>query len=247
MTVEYERLTSDLSWITDNAGSLGLSVDDLKEGVASVLDYFRRKRVLFDPERQIFSKYWQDGDEEIQQGYLPQMGNPVGTKLRRGPSEKTELVTQWLSERSDTTLKQIVRKWGVPSDSIEPFLESLFAFLVKDRFPLPVRLTGSKGHALPNLSGLFQVDADRVRLMNHKGVWRCRSCRRRTTRRTPLRKCTAWRCDGQLEFLEEDPDNYDLQLLDQAYSMLRPEEHTAMVPQDERERLETSSKERLKP
>ena len=51
-------------------------------------------------------------------------------------------------------------------------------------------------------------------------------------------KCTAWRCDGDLEFLRDDPDNYDLQLLDQGYSMLRPEEHTAMVPAGERERLE---------
>ena len=103
-----------------------------------------------------------------------------------------------------------------------------------------MRKAGSQPRIL--LTNVKQLD-----LMNHKGVWRCRSCRRRTTRRTPLRKCTAWRCDGQLEFLQEDPDNYDLQLLDQAYSMLRPEEHTAMVPQDERERLETSSKERLKP
>ena len=38
--------------------------------------------------------------------------------------------------------------------------------------------------------------------------------------------------------MREDPDNYDLQVLDQGYSMLRPEEHTAMVPHDERERLE---------
>jgi hypothetical protein len=38
--------------------------------------------------------------------------------------------------------------------------------------------------------------------------------------------------------VHEDPDNYDLQVLDQGYSMLRPEEHTAMVPHDERERLE---------
>jgi len=38
--------------------------------------------------------------------------------------------------------------------------------------------------------------------------------------------------------VREDPDSYDLQLLDQGYSMLRPEEHTAMVPHDERERLE---------
>ena len=48
----------------------------------------------------------------------------------------------------------------------------------------------------------------------------------------------AWQCDGELEFIEEDPDNYDLQLLDEGYSMLRPEEHTAMVKQEQRERIE---------
>ena len=54
----------------------------------------------------------------------------------------------------------------------------------------------------------------------------------------PDDRCPAWRCDGVLEWVPEDDDNYDLQLLDGAYSMLRPEEHTAMVPQTERERLE---------
>ena len=82
------------------------------------------------------------------------------------------------------------------------------------------------------------MDADRLRLQQNHGVWRCTSCRRRTTRRTPFDRCPAWRCEGKLEFVREDPDNYDLQVLDQGYSMLRPEEHTAMVPAEERERLE---------
>ena len=101
-----------------------------------------------------------------------------------------------------------------------------------------MRLKGRKGNPLPNVSDVYQVDADRLRLQQNRGLWRCTSCRRRTTRRTPFARCHAWRCDGKLEFVEEDPDNYDLQLLDQGYSMLRPEEHTAMVPTDERERLE---------
>ena len=42
---------------------------------ASLLDYLRRKRVLHDPEREIFTKYWMDGDLEVQQGYLPQVGS----------------------------------------------------------------------------------------------------------------------------------------------------------------------------
>ena len=121
---------------------------------------------------------------------------------------------------------------------MEEFLQGLFALLVERKLLVPVRLKGSKGWPLPNVSELFQVDADRLRLQANHGVWQCRSCRRRFGRRALLGRCTSWRCDGKLEFVREDRDNYDLQLLDQGYSMLRPAEHTAMVPTEERERLE---------
>ena len=238
MKIEYAGLDSSAAWVQEQALALGMPAADLREGVASLLDYLRRKRVLFDPEREIFSKYWMDGDLEVQQGYLPQVGNPVGTKLRRDPVEKAELVTQWLSDRGDTTVRQLARKWGVVADHTQEFLEGLFDFLIEQRLLTPATLKGAHGNALPNLSGIYQVNADALRLQRHQGVRRCRSCRRRTTHRTPFDRCPAWRCDGALEFVKEDTDNYDLQLLDQGYSMLRPEEHTAMVPVDERERLE---------
>ena len=238
MKVEYEGLDAALPWIQENAHALGMPAEDMRGGVASLLDYLRRKRVLHDPEKEIFTKYWMEGDLEIQQGYLPQLGNPVGTKMRREANEKSALVAQWYSERGDTTIRQIVRKWGVAAEDIAGFLQGLFQFLVKHRLLVPVRLKGSKGRPLPNISEVYQIDADRLRLQQNHGVWRCKSCRRRTTRRTPGHACPAWRCSGELEFMREDPDNYDLQLLDQGYSMLRPEEHTAMVPHDERERLE---------
>ncbi len=241
--VEYEGLEVSLPWIQQNANALGLPPEELREGVASLLDYLRRKRVLHDPEREIFTQYWMDGDLEIQQGYLPQMGNPVGTKLRRtgeenGNPKARPLIAQWLSDRGDTTIRQIAGKWGVEADDVEEFLEGLFAFLKEQGFLKPVRLQSSKGKPLPHVSELYQLDADHLRLRENHGIWRCKSCRRRTTRRTPHERCPAWRCTGGLEFVREDPDSYDLQLLDQGYSMLRPEEHTAMVPHDERERLE---------
>jgi len=243
MKVEYEGLDASLPWIQQHANALGLPPEELREGVASLLDYLRRRRVLHDPEREIFTKYWMEGDLEIQQGYLPQMGNPVGTKLRRTPEENSDpkvqqLVAQWISERGDTTIRQIARKWGVEAEKTEEFLKGLFAFLRNEGFLKPVRLKGSKGNPLPRVRELYQLDADCLRLYASHGVWRCRSCRRRTTRRTPHERCPAWRCTGTIEFVREDPDSYDLQLLDQGYSMLRPEEHTAMVPHDERERLE---------
>ena len=243
MQVDYEGLEASLPWIQHNANSLGLPPEELRDGVASLLDYLRRKRVLHDPEREIFTKYWMDGDLEVQQGYLPQLGNPVGTKLRRSPEESGDdrargLIAQWLSDRGDTTIRQIAKKWGVEPDDVDEFADGLFDFLKDQGLLKPVRLKGARANPLPHVTSVYQLDADRLRLRENHGVWRCRSCRRRTTRRPPHQRCAAWRCTGELEFVREDPDNYDLQLLDQGYSMLRPEEHTAMVPNEERERLE---------
>ena len=238
MKVVYAGLDASLPWIQQRAHDLGISAEHLREGVASVLDYLRRRRALHDPEHELFTKYWKDGDPEVQQGYLPNLRGPAGTKLRRESAETPALVIQWSSEAGQTTMRQIARKWEVPADATGPFLESLFAFLVERGLLVPVRLKGSRGRPLPNVSGVHQVNADRLRLSPNRGVWRCRSCRRTTTREPPHRRCIAWRCDGIVEWVPEDEDSYDLQLLDGAYSMLRSEEHTAMVPADERERLE---------
>ena len=238
MKVEYDGLDAALPWMQEHAHALGISATRLRDGAASVLDYLRRRRALHDPDYEIFTKYWMDGDREVQQGYLPNLRGPAGTKLRRDAAEKRELVIQWLSAASRTTIRQIAAKWNVPADAADTFLESLFAFLVKRELLVPVRLKSSRGRPLPKVSGVHQVNADRLVLAPNRGVWRCRNCRRAVVRETPHDRCPAWRCDSVLEWVPEDEDNYDLQLLDGAYSMLRPEEHTAMVPTDERERLE---------
>ena len=238
MKVEYHGLDASLSWIQSQAHRLALPAEEFREGIASILDYLRRKRILHDPEHEIFTKYWMEGDREIQQGYLPAFLRPNATKLRRGIGEKPELVTQWLSNGGNTTIWQIAKKWGIATEDVHELLENLFKFLVERKLLTPVRLKGARRNPLSNVSEVYQVNADLLRLHPNRGVRRCKSCRRTTTRRLPQDCCPAWRCNGILEFVPEAPDNYDLQLLDQAYSMLRPEEHTAMVPADERERLE---------
>ena len=238
LKVEYDGLDATLPWIQQHAHALGVSPEKLREGVASVLDYLRRQRILHDPEHEIFTRYWMEGNREIQQGYVPSFLSPTATKLRRATNERSELVAQWLSERGDTTMRQIAGKWGAAPDAVEPLLESLFDFLVDARLLSPVRLKGSHGRPVPNIQGVYQVNADKLRLNPNRGVRRCRTCRRTTTRLLPHDRCPAWRCQGVLEWDQENEDNYDLQLLDGAYSMLRPEEHTAMVPNEERERLE---------
>ena len=194
--------------------------------------------MLLDPEFKVFTKYWMEGDLEVQQGYLPSFIRPKGVKLRRGPTEKKEWVMQWLSGAGDTTMRQIAKKLGEPAHSVESFLEDFFGFLVQQQLLNPVRLLGAWGKPLPNLQEVYQVNGDTLRLHPNTGVARCRKCRRTITREVPNNRCPAWRCDGELEWISENRDDYNLQLLDQVYSMLRPEEHTAMVPHDHRERLE---------
>ena len=238
MKVEYDGLDAASAWLQERAHELGIAAERLREGVAGVLDYLRRRGALHDPEHEVFTKYWMEGDREIQQGYLSGFLSPAATKLRRSATEKASLVTQWLSESGDTTMRQIARKWDVPAASIESFLESLFAHLVERGLLVPVRLKGSRGNPLPGVSGVHQVNSDKLRLCPNRGARRCKRCRRTTLRDLPHNRCLAFRCDGETEWVREDEDNYDLQMLDGAYAMLRPQEHTAMVPNDERERLE---------
>ena len=244
MKVEYRGLDDALPWVQEAAHRLRLAPDRLRDGVAAVLDYLRRKRALHDAEEKVFTKYWMEGDAEIQQGYLPRsFAGPQATKLRRDPESEKErnLVTQWLSPAGgDTTIRQMAVKWGAAPDTLEPLLTGLFEMLREHEFLVPVRLLGARRRPLPGISGVFQVNADRLQLSPNKGVRRCRRCRRRFVRQQPRDLCPAWRCSGELEWVPEgdEGDNYDLAMLDGKYSMLRPEEHTAMVPHDERERLE---------
>ena len=238
MNVQYDGLSSLLPWVEENAFRLGIPADHLRDGVASVLDSFRRRGALLDPEYKVFTKYWGEGSLEVQQGFIPSFIRPLGLKLRREPDEESKWVMQWLSSSGDTTMRQIARKWGEPSDSVAPFLEGLYAFLVRQNLLRPVQLLGSKGRALPNLEGVHQVNGDALRLHPKTRLARCRKCRRTITREVPKSRCPAWRCSGELEWIRENPDDYNLQLLDETYAMLRPEEHTAMVPHDHRERLE---------
>ena len=136
-------------------------------------------------------------------------------------------------------MRQLAGKWGVPSEKTDAFLGGLFGFLAEElQLLVPVRLKGSRGRPLPNISDVHQVNGSKLRLHPNRGQRRCKSCRRTTLRELPNDRCPAFRCDGLLEWVPEDEDNYDLQLLDGAYAMLRPEEHTAMVPAEHRERLE---------
>lgn len=244
LVVVYPGLDPDLAFVAKWAPILQTSAPDLVSGIATLLDVTRRNMLLLDRDGKLFSRFWQDGDFEIQRGYLPLMpGVPKALKLRREGDDDNGRVQQWVSARGETLAMQLARKFGVPSTHTDDFFEELWALLAGDLALLvPVTLTGSRGRALPHCAGVRQIDADRLRLAANRGAFRCDTCRRTHNRVTPHMACPAWRCQGTLAPAAEDPDNYDLRVLDEQFAMLRPREHSAQIPAEDREAIERSFK-----
>jgi ATP-dependent helicase YprA (DUF1998 family) len=222
------------------AKRLKVPPEDVFEGVCALLDALRRSRLLFDDEVSLFTRWWRDGDLEIQRGYFPAFpGGPKGLKLRRGASDKPERISQLLSTKGRTMARHAALGWGLDPTALEEFFESLWKLLTEETHVLrPVVLTGFGGNAIPGSSGAMQIDSAKLLLTAHAGRYRCGTCRRSTLRRTPRMACIARGCAGTLAPEDEDQDDYDLMLLARGAEMVRPREHSAQVPAGDREELE---------
>ncbi|NLH74834.1 MAG: DEAD/DEAH box helicase, partial [Verrucomicrobia bacterium] len=245
LKVNYRGLTAEVPFIQEWSAHLNIEPAVLAEGIAGLLDIFRRNSILLDREGRIYSRFWGDGEPEIQRGYLVlSPGVPRALKLRRSQHDDKNRLSQILSEHGETIPIQVAKRWGVPADEIEQFYEALWRVLTDQlNILVPVSLTGFRNRPLPNCTGAYQIDADMLRLEAHQGVYRCTNCRRIHLRQTPGNRCLAWRCAaGHTELVLESPDDFNLMVLDQNFLMLQPREHSAQVPAQEREQLERDFK-----
>lgn len=243
LKIQYLGLDESLPVIQKWAKKLDCTPADLREGVASLLDAARSRRMLFDPVTRMFSKYWQDGEKEILRGYLPVMrGVPEGLVFERDSQHESKRIKQWYSSYNSSA-KQAASSWGVHSDDIQSFLNDIWT-LCTDELELlvQVQLKGSRGKNLPGCHGASQVHVDQFVLVPSSGMHRCQTCRRLHARINPGMSCMAWQCKGKLVYEQENTDSYDLLLLDQEFSMLRAREHSAQIPGPERERIENAFK-----
>lgn len=239
LRIEYAGLTPELDFIQNWANLTGINPEELTNGVAALLDMTRRSGILLDREGGIFSKLWHESEFEIQRGYLPLLqGVPVGLKLQRESTDHNQRVKQWLTERGETIALQAPKKWGMAKEIIPDFIRDLWQLLTEDLNLLANTKLRGKRSILRGCNDVYQLDGDFLRLTPHDGVYRCQVCRRAHLRPTPQLKCMAWHCQGTLFYEEENADDYDLMVLDQQFSMLRPREHSAQVPAKDREAVE---------
>ncbi|MAG33046.1 MAG: helicase, partial [Deltaproteobacteria bacterium] len=241
LKIDYVGLSPELPFFTRWAPALGVDAEALVEGVAALLDHHRRTRILYDGQTELFGKKWNSGDKEIQRGYFPAFpGMPKGVLKTRRAENSPGCTMQWIGSRPTQTWNA-ARAWGVSEDDLRDFLGGLWSTLTSQELLVPARLTGW-GRPLNGSAGVYQVNAGKLRLRPHEGRWRCRKCRRVSVRKTPTAICMAWRCGGQLTWETENPDDFDLRMLDGDYAMLRVAEHSAQVPTRTRETIENQFK-----
>lgn len=243
MRARYIGLNAEHAFFQKWAHEAKCTPAALAEGAASLLDIARRNAVLYDRDQEILTRWWNEGDREVNNGYIqPVQGGPKALVAEREGDHAPRLL-QWLSKRGQTRAVQLTKKWGIDDEHVRPFLQELWA-LIADELELmvPVILRNRWGKPLPGTSGGRQIDADRLLLEEHRGLYRCQTCRRTQVRPGPHDRCIQWRCSGTVEFLAEDPDNYDLKVLDETFTLVRAREHSAQVPVDDREMLERAFK-----
>src|SRR5690606_5426113 len=127
LKIQYKGLTPEHPTIQKWAHRLGCIAEELCEGIASLLDAARSRRMLFDPVTRMFSKAWLDGEKEVLRGYLPNMrGVPEALVFERDSQHEKARIKQWFSNY-DTTAKQAARSWGVDPDQIQAFLQDVWS------------------------------------------------------------------------------------------------------------------------
>ena len=244
--IDYVGLERDATFFRQWAGELGCTGDELYDGVCTLLDQHRRTGLIYDPEHEMYTRMWTEGDREIQRGYLPQLllfGFPKGLKLERQSADNKSRIAQWLSSHGLTTAREASKKWGAGDDRQAAFLRELWELVTLAGVIVPVTLMGPR-KPLSHVEGAHQIDSDVINVVApaERGVFRCAICRKPYTRTSPNGACIAYRCKGILSWEPEDADDYDLLVLDQGFQMVRPEEHSAQIPADRREILERAFK-----
>ncbi len=242
--VIYAGVEPQHPWIEAWAERLKLSSEELAAGIASLLDTYRRNRLLHDRGAPIFSRYWREGDDEVQRGFLPFFDfPPKGMKESREASDRDIYVNQFRSHKGQTLTQNYVHKWNLQPTEFEKFLDALWPFLTDALKVLePVTLIGARGKALPGATGVYQVAAAQCGLVAQHERYRCIVCQRIHTRIGPQGACTAMHCKGTLVREEPPVDDYNITMLDLPFSMLTAQEHSAQVPPKERETIEDEFK-----
>jgi ATP-dependent helicase YprA (DUF1998 family)/rubrerythrin len=243
LRVLYAGLEPGNERIASLASELALTPEALVDGVASLLDTWRRGRLLNDGDEPIFGKWWKAGSDEVLRGFIP-FGltevSPEGIKLEKAGGDADSYVRAVVSQRGRAGAVDFVGKWGVAD--AKDAATRVWELVRELGIVTPVRLLGGNDKPLSGSAGAHQVDASKIGLVRQSERYVCSVCGRVHARPTPNGACTKTYCGGTVERSDPPENDYNVSLLSRPFAMVTPEEHTAQVPAEKRDEIEKAFK-----
>ena len=240
--IEYEGLAESHPSVIQWAKMVGITPTEAVNAISLLVDSFRRQRSLFVQGDDVYSRYHMKDDPYIQSGLLrvEERYKPQGYLFQRGRSDK--FARGFHSSKGTTSAQSLLKKWAEDPEHLdtEAVLKDLWDLLTKKLNLLAhVQIRSQRDKVLAEV---WQVDCEKMRVVPQKVRYRCNTCRRVVPRPTPKDACTTLHCHGTTERLTPDEDEYDVWQMARDFTMVSPEEHTAQVPGEVREKIEIDFK-----
>lgn len=249
LRIHYAGIEETDHRINRLAEQYGLAPEELVSWLRNFLDTARKRKMLMHQQEPIFSYTWDWRSDLVKNRYLPPIDfYPYGMRLERSPNQdSSNNVKVWIG-KSRTGVQDWAMRLDLPEEELNPFLQDVWDLLVHE-LGLLARLDhlryGGSGDPIPGTQNVYQVDAHKIGVTRQDERYQCAFCGRIHPRETPRNTCTRWRCeDGRIEpMYDEEPRDYDLVALEEADTFVMAAEHTAQVPNKQRDRIERAFKE----
>lgn len=241
--VEYEGLTEQHKGVREWASILGVSPAEAVEAISLLLDLWRRSQFLFVPNDPIYSHYHAKDDPYIQAGLLNlREFRPGGLLLEN--KDDNDFARGLIAKNGASAVQGLVKKWAADKSTLDADAAiSVLWELLTGPLQLLSKVTLRNQRGDKALAGdVWQVNADIVCVARANGREKCNVCQRVATRRAPNAACTRHHCQGRTNPQAPDAENYDVWLMGRPFVMVSPEEHTAQVPGEVRNRIENDFK-----
>lgn len=224
---------------------LSIWADGARRIVRQIVDYYRRRGVVSDP---LLQRQWSERDDEVRKGlvHTHDRYRPQALVLERG--EKSSYLKGWLATNGRSGAQEIVRKHvpGIPPLIRDQFLTELWGWLLENQLLVEAHLVQrwqgkDKAIQLPGRYMQFNFQHIGIRVVDSR--WVCSACQRAQAEQGPTPACPEYGCKGVLSLASRAKDHFDVvQYTTGDFVPLRPWEHSAQVPKDQRERVEKEFK-----
>lgn len=246
----YKDIDFNNEWINNASNKFKLTVNDITDGILTLLDAYRRGRILYDADTMAFTKYWSEGDTEVQSGYVhPFRGvnnkiiPPKALLERKSPGDIDSKISYFRSSPGTSFAERFAGKWGLSGNNRNDFLTELWEYMTEElKILKSVDIISSRGTIIKGGANVYQLDSSKIGILKQWEYFECNKCKRIHSRKTPKNNCSTHNCDGKLVMKEPSLDNYNIGMLKKEFSMLKPAEHTAQVPAEVREQIEVEFK-----